>query len=200
MNIPETFFSVREELILLGISFLSGAVIGVFYDVFRALRVIFPHNSALVAIEDIIFLCSYGIFFLAFSSALSRGQPRFCYVLGNIVGFALYYALIGNFMIKALRDIFEIIKKFVKIIFKPVTKLWRHTVKILSAKTSKKSLKNSENFVEPVKKRKLLLLKRTDLLYNIRENNKKGNVTDIAEEVKEKKDKKAEKACQERSF
>ncbi len=58
MRVPETFFSVSEELVLFGISCLAGAVIGVFYDVFRVIRIIFPHNAVLVTIEDIITIVS----------------------------------------------------------------------------------------------------------------------------------------------
>ena len=56
MNVPETFFTVSEELVLFGLSCLAGAVIGVFYDIFRVIRIIFPHNDVLILIEDIIFL------------------------------------------------------------------------------------------------------------------------------------------------
>ena len=48
MNVPETFFTVHEELILFGLSCLFGAALGVCYDVFRSLRLIVPHNFVLV--------------------------------------------------------------------------------------------------------------------------------------------------------
>ena len=48
MNVPETFFTVSEELVLFGLSCLAGAVIGVFYDIFRVIRIIFPHNDILI--------------------------------------------------------------------------------------------------------------------------------------------------------
>ena len=56
MTIPETYFTVSEELRLFGISCLLGAVVGVAYDVLRVLRLMLPHNSFLVAAEDVGFL------------------------------------------------------------------------------------------------------------------------------------------------
>ena len=56
MNVPETFFTVREELWLFGLSCLSGAVMGLCYDVLRALRQAVPHPGWAVAAEDIIFV------------------------------------------------------------------------------------------------------------------------------------------------
>ena len=53
MNIPETFFSVNDELVLFGMSCIMGAVFGVLYDVFRINRIVFAHTGFLTAIEDI---------------------------------------------------------------------------------------------------------------------------------------------------
>ena len=77
MNVPETFFTVHEELILFGLSCLFGAALGVCYDVFRALRLIVPHNFVLVMAEDIVFFIGYCIFLSAFTAAAARGER--CY-------------------------------------------------------------------------------------------------------------------------
>ena len=63
MNVPETFFSVNEELRLFGLSCLFGAAFGVAYDLFRTVRLLLPHNGAMVAAEDIAFLALYGCSF-----------------------------------------------------------------------------------------------------------------------------------------
>ena len=61
MNMPETFFTVNEELRLFGLSCLMGAVVGAAYDVLRVFRIIAPHNGVLTALEDIGFLGLYAI-------------------------------------------------------------------------------------------------------------------------------------------
>ena len=65
--------------------------IGITFDIFRVIRAILPHNKIMVAIEDILFMFSYTAFVMCFSIVASRGEFRVFYIIGNILGFTVYF-------------------------------------------------------------------------------------------------------------
>lgn len=142
MNIPETFFTTQEELALFGMSCLFGAALGVYYDIFRCLRLIFPHNRIMTAFEDILFLTGYGIFLTAFASAAARGELRFYFIIGNSLGFVIYLLTVGSLIMRILKKILNIIKITVGIIFKPFKRIYAKFVG--ASKNKVKNIKNSE--------------------------------------------------------
>ncbi len=182
MNVPETFFSVSEEIFLFGLSCVFGIIIGICYDVFRTARILFPHNTALVVIEDVAFMAGYAIFLSSFSSAAARGELRFYYVIGNALGFIVYFFTLGSVVISAMKKIYFAFKKVTEIILKPFKKVYV----ILYAKVDNKFVRNPENSVKKYKKTSFLLLNKMNLLYNKKENKKRKNVKNVAEEAKTK--------------
>ncbi|MBQ8296322.1 MAG: spore cortex biosynthesis protein YabQ [Ruminococcus sp.] len=180
MNVPETFFTVHEQLILLGLSCLFGAVLGVCYDFFRAARVIFPHNSWLVIIEDILFMCGYAVFLTSFSSAAARGEFRFYFVIGNAIGFILYFFTVGSVMIKALKKLYGVLGGIVRIIMRPLKGIYV----LICEKAALKFVGSSKNDVKRFKNPKTLLKMVCELLYNRMENKKRKNVKNVAEKSK----------------
>jgi len=183
MNVPETFFSVHEELVLFGLSCLFGALLGVVYDVFRTARVMLPHRGWMVFAEDAVFLGFYAIFLSAFASAASRGELRFYFVIGNAAGFALYLATVGSVVIGTMKKLCYFVKKIIHIIFAP----FRYLYAFISKKVAVKFVGYSEFIVNYIKKHRILLLKRPHMLYNKRESKMKRNVTNSAEKVKKRK-------------
>jgi len=169
MNIPETFFSVNEELVLFGMSCIMGAVFGVLYDVFRIIRIIFAHNGFLTAIEDILFLGLYGVSLIAFASAAARGELRFYHVLGNFIGFALYFLTLGSIVNSAFRRLFSALKKTISFIMVP----FKICFAFLCRKTRAKFVGSSKVAVNCFKKIRFLLLKLPHMLYNKMETKKK---------------------------
>lgn len=119
MNVPETFFSVGEELWLFLLSCIFGAVFGVYYDIFRTLRMAVPHHSFFVVLEDVVFLGTYAVFLSAFASAAARGELRAYFALGGILGFTLYYFTVGKFVIRLMQKITGIIKWIFAVAVKP---------------------------------------------------------------------------------
>ena len=104
----ETFFSVSQHTSLFLMSVVLGAILGIVYDVFRAIRIIFPpaaKDGAVIA-EDILFcvICGFSLFF--FSTLAARGQIRFFILLGASLGFMLYILTVGNIIIGILRLVF----------------------------------------------------------------------------------------------
>ena len=123
MNVPETFFTIEEELRLFLLSCGAGAVFGVYYDIFRALRLTVPHHSFFVFLEDLLFLMTYGIFLSCFASAAARGELRGYYILGGFIGFVLYYFTIGKFVVGFIKKLIKCVKKILNIIYKPIRKI-----------------------------------------------------------------------------
>lgn len=183
MNVPETFFSVHEELALFGLSCLFGGLLGVAYDVFRTVRIMLPHKGWMVFAEDAVFLGFYGIFLSAFASAASRGELRFYFVIGNAAGFILYLATIGSVVTGTMKKICFLIKKIMHIVFTP----FRILYVFISKKAAAKFVGCSKFIVNFIKNCKILLLKHTHLLYNKKETKRKGNVTNSAEKVEAEK-------------
>lgn len=187
MNVPETFFTVSEELWLFGISCLSGAVIGVAYDIFRTFRLIVPHNSWLVATEDILFLALYGVFISAFSSAAARGELRFYFIIGNLIGFVLYFVTLGSVVIRTLRKLFTVIGTALRWLFRPVKTCYVFFRK----KAADKFVGNPQNTVKIIKKIKRVLLNKPEMMYNKKENKQRKNVKSVAKKNEARKEKRA---------
>lgn len=187
MTEPQIFFSADEELMLFGASCLAGVIIGVCYDFFRLARIFLPHNSVLTAIEDIVFFVGYSLFLTAFSSEYARGEIRFYFVLGNFIGFVLYFFTIGNMAIRIMRKIQSKISKLLRFIFSPIYASFvclckKMMVKFVGiAKVIAKSKKISH----------FLLINNPDLLYNKTENIKRKNVKSVVKKNKKKEDKKS---------
>lgn len=103
----ETFFTVSEQCTLFLFSVILGAGIGVFYDVFRTIRIVFPFaaKSKAVFAEDIVFMVVSGAAVFIYAAVLCRGQVRFFCVIGTLLGFMLYIATVGSLVVGILRSI-----------------------------------------------------------------------------------------------
>ncbi len=105
----ETFFSVSHQAGLFLASVVLGAVLGIVYDVFRALRIVFPpaRKSGAVFVQDMLFWLIYGAAVFCYSALAARGEIRFFVFLGSLAGFVLYILTVGNFIIGVLRWVFD---------------------------------------------------------------------------------------------
>lgn len=176
MNVPETFFSINEEVFLFGLSCLFGVIIGICYDVFRTARILFPHNTVLIVIEDVVFMAGYAVFLTSFASVCARGEMRFYYMAGNAIGFIIYFFTLGSIIIGAMKKIYFFICKFFSIIFSPF-----RSVYVNLQEKADNFVGSSKNSVKRNKKTSFLLLNNTHLLYNRKENKKRKNVGKVAE-------------------
>ncbi|HHX56636.1 MAG TPA: hypothetical protein GX710_01305 [Clostridiales bacterium] len=119
----ETFFTATEQTQLFLLSCLLGIPIGIFFDIFRVIRVVIPHNKIMVAIEDVLFMFIYASFVMCFSIVASRGEFRVFYVVGNLLGFTVYFFTVGNTVVGIIRKIALFIHKILNRVFSPLAKL-----------------------------------------------------------------------------
>ena len=114
-----TFFSVSQHTSIFLISVVLGAALGIVYDCFRVLRIIFPpaaKRGAVIA-EDIIFWLIYGFCIFCYAAAYARGQVRFFMFFGSLIGFVLYIVTIGNTITGVIRKIFDTIYKVLRKVY-----------------------------------------------------------------------------------
>lgn len=115
----ETFFNASRQGSLFLISCLFGAPIGVFFDCFRAIRLLLPHNRLLVALEDLLFCFGYALFLICFTYTAARGDFRIFYVIGNGLGFAIYYCTAGTVVVGVIRRIATVLRRMLFWILRP---------------------------------------------------------------------------------
>lgn len=177
MNVPETFFTVQEELWLFGLSCLSGAVMGLCYDVLRALRQAVPHPGWAVAAEDIIFVTGALLYLVGFSCAFARGEIRGYFAVGSLLGFGLYLFTLGSLVRGVLCRGFCALGLLLRRIIAPAVSAYV----LLCKKVMPFFVGNSKVIVKSIKKMNLLLHKLPEVLYNKMENKKGKNVELIGE-------------------
>ena len=173
--VPETYFTVSEELELFGLSCLMGAAVGVAFDAVRAVRLIFPHNKLLVALEDIVFLLLYSTALTSFAAAAARGDLRMYFAVGSILGFLVYFVTLGSIVMKTMRKLLLTVGTCIRLILRPVRLIFAPLYK----KVNVKFVRNLQIIVKHFKKIKIVLLNSPSMLYNKMENKKRKNVKNV---------------------
>ena len=124
----ETFFTPSEQTMFFLYSVVLGACLGVVFDCFRVARIILPHTTFFVAVEDILFIFIWAVSLVVFSMELTRGEVRFYYLAGNILGFTVYYFTVGKIVVTIIKTVVMVISKILKFLFKifvkPILKLF----------------------------------------------------------------------------
>lgn len=128
---------------LLAASFLFGMILMLLYDIFRILRRIVRHGTALMAVEDILYwlFCAIGIFAMLYQE--NDGLLRWFVLVGVAIGMLFENAVISPFVVrlfvKVLRAWLKIFRKIFGIFTKPGKKICNFIKKQL--KKMKKAIK-----------------------------------------------------------
>ena len=89
-----------NQLYTLFVIILSGAVIGILFDLFRILRKSFKTPDIITYIEDILFWILTGLFLLYIIFKYSFGQLRIYMFVSLIIGIVIYFLTISKYFIK----------------------------------------------------------------------------------------------------
>lgn len=114
----ETYLS--DEAVAFLWSVLLGGALGAVYDVFRIIR-IFRRKSPwlLVFFEDLLFSAVAAVATAYVLSRIHYGQVRWFLLLGQGLGFLVYYATVGSMIGAVARFLRKFFVKFLKISKKP---------------------------------------------------------------------------------
>jgi len=114
--------NIKLEAEALGWALLTGAALGVYYDLFRIIRRVFPFGYAMILGQDILFWLSGAIGVFFGSIVVYQGQLRILFVCAALVGWGIYAATIGSLVMSIADSIISVIKKLSIIIFRKVLK------------------------------------------------------------------------------
>lgn len=112
----ETFFTVPQQVFIFLSAVILGGGLGIVFDVFRALRIIFPFLGKRLptAAADIICMMIFGLAVFLLSAVMGRGVVRFFCVVGAALGALLYLAAVGNTVTDILRKLCNAVRRGAK--------------------------------------------------------------------------------------
>ena len=158
-------FLALEDNLLLFSSVALGFCFGIYYEVFRFLRLSFPHSVFLVGVEDILFFLPISFVFLLFTYAFSDGLVRWFSLLGTLSGFLLYLSTLGKLLVffseKILFAIRRILKFIWRFLLRPVFNVFKNITNYLFTKAKKFAIIHSKKkTVRRLKRQKKAFVKR----------------------------------------
>lgn len=105
---------IAAEAMLFLTSCLLGAALGVVYDFFRAVRLLFPPGAALAFAEDGLFFAVVGVAEFVFFLNHTYGQLRGFLLIGQGLGFLIYYLTAGRAVYCLMRRLTRLLKGMVR--------------------------------------------------------------------------------------
>lgn len=149
-------------LLSLGFGFLMG----IFYDLVRIVRISISKSKKVILVFDLLYFVLLGFCSYLFFLVVNEGDIRAFLLLGEGIGFAVYYFSLGVVVFTASEKILsttkKVISKIFKIIFFPFIWVFKK-LKTLMEKFAKKWNKNSKKIKN---KSKFHLKLHKHLLYN----------------------------------
>lgn len=157
--------ATQTKNFLLSLGF--GFIMGIFYDLFRIVRISISKSKIATVFSDILYCIFLGFSLMLFCLTVNEGEIRFYLLLGSLAGFFVYYFSLGVIIFSFSERLITLIKKIIKSVFNVISYPFRFVfgkLRKLLNNLSAKSHKNTKNIKN---KSKFLLKVNKLLLYNL---------------------------------
>ena len=118
-----------------------GALLCAVYDVFRIIRIAFGAKQIAVFVEDMVFSLIALILTFVFVITFNNGEVRFFVLIGELLGFIVYYFTVGRAVMLLSKAIINLVKKIFSFIYTPFVKV----CKVIGTKIKQKKKKQEKN-------------------------------------------------------
>ncbi|MGN0568291.1 MAG: spore cortex biosynthesis protein YabQ [Acutalibacteraceae bacterium] len=158
---------VSEQLSVFLYSFGLGFLLGVLYDFFRMLRMIFPFGRTLTFIQDFLYviICAFATF--CFALVLNDGRIMFYIFLGEALGWIIYYFSVGVLVMRAVNSAISSIRCLSRVIAAAIKRPLNFVFSKIKSATSKLGAKTKINSKKVAKNANFLLKKSRGMLYTL---------------------------------
>ena len=106
-----------EQTVIFLTSLGVGFLLGILYDMFRAIRLSLSKGHIATIIFDVIYFLLFGFISYIFILASNKGEIRSYIIVGEIIGAAFYYFSFGIVAIRLTDKFVATFKKIQKLIF-----------------------------------------------------------------------------------
>ena len=124
--------SVAEQTAVFLWSLLFGFFLGIFYDIFRIIRIAFSLGRVIILVQDILFWSVCGILTFMFFFFAQSGEVRIYIIIGELLGAVAYYFTLGVIVIKSSRVIINFAKRVIYRTLFIITTPVRFFIRLLS--------------------------------------------------------------------
>ncbi len=113
--------SAQTEIFLLSLGF--GFLLGILYDIFRTLRLIISGSSGFTVFADVVYflVCAFLVF--CFNLVVDSGKIRLYVLLGDMLGWMIYYFSFGEISIKLSNRAVASSRRLFRAVCKPILRL-----------------------------------------------------------------------------
>lgn len=116
---------MAEQVYIFFTSVIIGAIMGIIFDFFRALRRKGNTKNILVYIQDVIFWLIIAIIIIVSSFIINNGELRGYMLLGYILGAIIYMLIFSKYIKLIFGIIFDFVEKIFGYLMLPFEKLAR---------------------------------------------------------------------------
>ncbi len=156
-----------EQLTIFTSSLGLGFLLGVLYDVLRAIRLSFTKSKIALVFFDILYFVIFAFCTFLFILALNKGEVRFYIIAGELIGATFYYFSFGIAVIKLTDRAAAVLKRFRKFVFKIICTPFRLIKRVFSSIFAKISKLFKKTEKKSSKMQKKLLPKARLYVYNL---------------------------------
>ncbi len=141
-----------------------GFLLGILYDVFRTVRLIISNSKSFVVFMDLLYFAVCAFLIFCFNMVVDSGRIRIYVVLGEILGWLIYYFSFGAIAIRAGSAVKKFIVRLANAVFKPFRRFFAFVKRKNNRLTRffKKIIRKNE------KKTKFILQKHKGIVYNLK--------------------------------
>ncbi|MGN1316249.1 MAG: spore cortex biosynthesis protein YabQ [Acutalibacteraceae bacterium] len=156
-----------EQTLIFIASLGIGFLLGILYDLFRALRLSFTKGKAAIVIFDLLYFFAVAFFSYMFILASNKGEVRSYIIIGELLGAVFYYFSLGIAVIKITDNLVKVLKRFYGLLFKIISFPFRFLNRVFSKIFGKMKLFFKKSEKNSKKMQKKVLPKVRVYVYNL---------------------------------
>lgn len=157
--------ATQTKNFLLSLGF--GFIMGIFYDLFRIVRISISKGKIATVISDILYCIFLCFSLMLFCLTVNEGEIRLYLLLGSLAGFFVYYFSLGVIIFSFSEKLISVVKKIIKSVFNVIFYPFRFVFGKLRKLFNNLSIKRRKNTKNIKNKSKFLLKVNKLLLYNL---------------------------------
>lgn len=124
----EYILSLSTQVVSFLYSLGFGLIIGILYDALRVIRIILSFSKTATYVTDILFSVTASIMTFLFCLSVTNGEVRFYIILGEFIGFFVFYFSFGSvavrFSEKTVKKIAKLFRRIFRFIFSPFIRIF----------------------------------------------------------------------------